>query len=243
MLAQLFNRRKNITNLYVALNRELRLLGSTLVVSEKVVKKGNRHCRVFGKYVDFWENGLQWLGLDGVSSVRDRAKMLYYWIDCCYNSDEIEARIPGVTFPESRKKIENGEQVFLGWYWENLKRKKNNRFGELIDLFASHENTRGLMSYIEARDFGLCRNIGKVNGLELRDLPSIRIRDDWKYEVHLPNISVVNVDGEIGDGRNHVGVGTAREAFEIALRFLPTNAKAQYYRCNGCPPAPSASAG
>lgn len=242
MLAQLFKRRKRKTNEFADLNRELQMLGSSLVVTGRMVKKGNRHCQVFGTYVDFWENGLKWLGLDRIDTVRDRAKLIYYWIDCCYNSDEIEVRMPGLEFPVSRKKIESGEQVFLGWYWDNLKKKKDNRFGDLIDMFANHAETRGLMSYIEARDFGLSRNIGQVNGLEYHDLPSIRIRDDWKYEVHLPNISIVNATGEIDEGPGHVGIGTAKEAFELTLRFLPSNVKAQYFRCNGCPPPPCNSA-
>jgi hypothetical protein len=240
MLAQIFNRRKKKTESFAQLNDALEAIGSRLRVEGRVVSKGNRLCHIFGSFIDFWENGLKWYGVDGVT-VEDQAELLHGWVELCLNSDTLEEMVPGLEFPIARKKIEMGEKTFLGWYWENLKNRRDNRFGELIELFASHQMTRKLMTYFEARDFGFSSNIGQVNGLDYQDLPRIRITDDWKYEVHLPNMSMVNSSENAGRGAGGVGQrGTAKEAFELALKLLPHNVgHAQYFRCNGCPPSPN----
>lgn len=239
MFSQIFNRNKRKIDPFTDLNIALQTMGSELRVEKRVVSKGNRHCQIFGSFIDFWENGLKWYGVDGVST-KDQATLLHGWVECCLNSDDLEDMVPGLEFPVARKKIEAGADSFLNWYWGNLKNRQDNRFGELIDLFASHEMTRGLMSYIEARDFGFTSNIGLINGLSYHDLPRIRITDDWQYEVHLPNMSLVNHQEATGNDSGCVGRGTAREAFDLALKLIPRDAgPAEYFRCNGCPPSPN----
>ncbi|MEM7038263.1 MAG: hypothetical protein AAF570_14865, partial [Bacteroidota bacterium] len=187
---------------------------------------------------DFWENGIKWLGVDGIHDVKTRAKLIHAWCECCENSATIESMLPGISFPTSRKKIETGEISFLDWHWEHLRRKNDRRFGRLIDLFATNSRTRRLMSYFHLRDFGLSRNIGEVNGLLCRDLPCIRITDDWRYEVRVPAMKIVG--REFDDAKPRY-VGTAEEAFEAVLCLLPENVgTARYFRCDGCPPPPAA---
>ncbi|MEM0998877.1 MAG: hypothetical protein AAGN35_17595 [Bacteroidota bacterium] len=184
---------------------------------------------------------MKWYGVSGVKVIH-QALLVDGWVGKCLSSEELEVLVPGLEFPVARKQIEMGERAFLSWYWENLRNRKDNRFGELIELFASHELTRNLMSYFESRDFGFSSNIGEVNGLVIKNLPQIRITDDWQYEVHLPNMSLVDRDEVTTDGTGYIGRGTAREVFELTLKLLPRDAgPAEYFRCNGCPPAPDAA--
>lgn len=189
-------------------------------------------------YVDFWENGIEWLGVDGITDVKVQARLIFEWCERCANSEKMEALMPDVQFPLSRKKIEAGEIEFLDWHWENLKTKHDNRFAKIIDLFSKNEKTRRLMSYFHLRDFGLCSNIGEINGLRRHDLPCIRITDDWRYEVHNPNMKVV---GGEKTNNNACRAASAQHAFEEVLRLLPPNVgTAKYFRCDGCPPSPAA---
>ncbi len=219
------------------LNKALERLGSSLRVENRKVCGKNRQSHVFLNYIDFWENGIKWLGIQGVACVDDMARLLICWNEKCMCSHEIEDEFPEIKFPEPRKKIEQGEKAYLDWFWEKLVNKKDKRFGPLIDLCASNEQTRQLMSYIQLRDFGLSRSIGKVNGVELKDLPRIRITDDWEYEVRWTGMAVQEYAGQ---PRQCIGRGTAREAFMILLDHLPDCGPATYQRGFGCCPPPEA---
>lgn len=186
--------------------------------------------RVYGDFVDFWENGINWMGVQGVS-IPDQARLLYYWNELRLDSTEIEDRVDGIRFPIARKKIEQGEEAYLDWFWQQQIRKDDARFGQLIELLASHDRTCRLVSYIELRDLCLSRSIGEVNGVMLNDLPRIRITDEWEFEVRTPAMAVAEYNGE--EPREFLGKGNAHEAFEIVLQNLPPDlGPAQYQRSN-----------
>lgn len=218
-------------------NRALGLLGSSLKVENGKVSNRNRSSRIFLNYIDFWENGIMWYGVQGVENASDMAMLIHLWNEKCLCSKDIEARFPDLHFPEARKKIEQGEEAYLDWSWARLVAKKDNRFGELIQLCASNPITRRLMSYIQLRDFGLCSYIGKVHGAEYHDLPRVRITDDWEFEVRTPAMAQQEYAGR--QPREFLGKGSAKEAFRILLDCIPPNAgPARYHRGAGCcPPA------
>lgn len=219
------------------LNRELELLGSALRAEGRWVQSKNRKTRVYGNYIEFWENGIKWLGIQGIDSIQDMARLVMGWNEQCKCSCEIEKEFPEIKFPESRKKIEEGEEAYLDWFWKKMIGKRDRRFGALINLCAANERTRALMSYIELRDFGLSRSIGLINGINFMDLPRIRITDDWEYEVRTPTMAVQEYAGQAP--RQCIGRGDAHEAFRILLDSLPPNlGRAQYQSGAGCcPPA------
>lgn len=218
MLGSLFKKRqKPKPALHTGLNDALRALGSDITVAGREVRKGNRCCQVFGRYIDFRENGMNWLGVDCVESTSQMAELLYYWLDLRLNSTEIERLVPGIQFPEGRKKIEEGEETFLDWYWQNLMARGDRRFGSIIELFASNQKTRRLMSFTRIRDFGFSRIIPPNENRT--DLPFIRITDDWEYEVH---VHMGILDQEAGP-RKCLGKGNARIAYELVLAYLPGN--------------------
>lgn len=220
---------------YENVNRELELLGSHLRVENGRVSNRNRSSRIFLNFIDFRENGILWYGVQGVKNDRDMAVLIQMWNEDCKCSGEIEERFPEMKFPEGRKKIEEGEEAYLDWSWNKLVAKKDNRFGEFIELCAGNPKTRRLMSYIQLRDFGLSSYIGKVNGVEFYDLPRVRITDDWEYEVRSPEMAHNEYAGK--KPRSCYGKGNAREAFWLLLRKLPPDAgPAKYHRGAGCCP-------
>lgn len=219
MLEKLFNFRRKPSSPYEALNRELEAIGSAIRVQGKLVSMRNRQCQVFGKYLDFWENGMKWLGVDLVENERVRAILLHFWLELRLNSDEIEARVPNIQFPLSRKKIEEGEASFLDWYWQNLMARGDRRFGRLIELFGSNERTRKLMSFTHRRDFAFSNRIPPKDGNSV--LPFVRISDNFDYEVHV-NIGIVDDDGN-SQPRRILGRGNAEEVYEMVLNYLPPN--------------------
>ena len=193
--------------------------------------------KVFLNYIDFWENGVNWYGVQGVKNDRDMAKLIIFWNERCLCSKEIEKHFPDLCFPEARKRIEQGEAAYIQYCWDKLIAKKDNRFGELIEMCASNPRTRRLMSYIQLRDFGLCSYIGEVNGVQYHDLPRVRITDDWEYEVRTPKMAQMEYAGR--KPREFLGKGNAQEAFQILLKNLPPGAgPARYHSGVGCcPPA------
>lgn len=217
MLDRLFNRKKKVPVLISGLNSSLRELGSGIVVNGKITHVGNRSCQVFGRYIDFSENGMKWLGVDCVKDIPEMARLLYYWLDLRLNSTEIELLVPGISFPESRKRMEEGEESFLNWYWQNLLDRRDRRFGRIIELFARHSKTRRLMSFTRLRDFGLSRIIPPDDSRN--DLPFIRITEDWEYEVH----AHFGILDSTSDKRMCLGKGNADEAFELLIAYLPGN--------------------
>jgi hypothetical protein len=219
MLNMLFNRRNKVNTPYAGVNKELASLGSSLRINGRRLCLKNRSCQVFGKYIDFWENGMKWLGIDLVADDRQMALLLHYWLELRLNSEEMEAKVPGLSFPESRKKIEEGEASFLDWYWNNLLQKKDRRFGTLIELFASHEKTRKLMSFTRLRDFVFSNRIPPVD--RATPLPFVRITDNFEFEVHV-NIGIVNDEG-VAEPRRVIGKGNAKEMFELVLSSIPEN--------------------
>lgn len=222
-----------------SLNKELQRIGSSLRVKDRIVHGKNRRSHVYLNYIDFWENGIKWLGIQGVESVEDMAMLLVCWNEKCHCSKKIEARFPEVKFPESRKMIEKGVEEYLDWFWEKLVNKQDKRFAPLIELCAANERTRRLMSYIQLRDFGLSRSIGTVNGVELHDLPRVRITDDWEYEVRTPGMAYQEYAGQ--RPRQFLGRGTAQEAFSILLQYLPPNCSPATYQGGfGCCSSPQA---
>lgn len=219
MLARLF-KKKNITKTpHAGINLELRKLGASFEVNGRRIAVQNRSCQVFGRYIDFWENGMKWLGVDCVENDAQMAQLLYCWLDLRLNSAGVEQRVPGIIFPESRKKIEEGEESFLDWYWNNLRDKKDRRFGNLIDLFSKHERTRKLMSFTRLRDFVFSNRIPPLS--QNTPFPIVRITDNADFEVHV-NIGIVGDEGETHP-RRIVGKGTADEVFEIVLSCIPDN--------------------
>jgi|GEM_PF-2146482 hypothetical protein len=217
MFGQIFKAKSKQGSPVVALNHCLEALGSPLRVEGRVVRSGNRQCQVFGRYIDFWENGMKWLGVDCVSDTHEMALLLHYWLDLRLNSTDIEHLVPGIQFPESRKKIEEGEESYLDWYWKNLISKKDRRFGRLIELFAVNQQTRKLMSFTRLRDFGFSRVI-PPNGSRI-DLPFIRVNDSWEYEVHVH----LGIMDEHSGARRCIGKGNAEEACALILACLPQN--------------------
>jgi hypothetical protein len=219
MLARIFNRSRKDTTPFSDLNRELEAIGSGIRVVDRQVHFRNRHCVVFGNYIDFWENGMKWLGVDNVANDRVKAILLHFWLELRLNSEDIEQRVPGIQFPESRKKIEEGEASFLDWYWQNLLRRGDRRFGRLIELFAANERTRRLMSFTRLRDFAFSNRIPphEVNCF----LPFVRITDNFDFEVII-TMGIVDEDGET-QPRRVVGKGDADEVYEMVLNYLPPN--------------------
>lgn len=219
MLARMFNRWRKSGSPYAALNRELEAIGSEIRVQDRLVSHRNRHCQVFGHYLDFWENGMKWLGVDDVRDERVRAILIHFWLELRLNSEEIESKVPGIEFPVSRKKIEEGEASFLDWYWQNLMSRGDRRFGRLIELFGSNERTRRLMSYTRLRDFAFSNRIPPNGGNAV--LPFVRITDSFDFEVHV-NIGIVDDEGE-SQPRRVLGKGTADQVYEMVLNYLPPN--------------------
>jgi hypothetical protein len=219
MLERIFNRKKNPESPFTGINRELETIGSGIRLQERKVVLRNRYCTVFGNYIDFWENGMKWLGIDQVTEDRDKAILLHFWLELRLNSVEIESRVPGIQFPVSRKKIEEGEASFLDWYWQNLQSRGDRRFGRLIELFASNDRTRKLMSYTRLRDFAFSNRIppGMIDSM----LPFVRITDSFDYEV-VVSFGIVDEEGET-QPRRVVGTGTAEQVFEMVLKYLPHN--------------------
>ncbi len=236
MVRNLFKRKKRAPGgSFQDVNRELALIGSKLRVEKRVAKNNNRETRTFLNYIEFWENGIKWYGVQGIESPRDMALLIHYWNDCCMCSRLIEEKFPALKFPEARKKIEEGEDAYLDWFWKKQCSKKDRRFAELIDLCAQHPVTRRLMTYIQLRDFGFSRSIGTVNGVALRDLPRVRITDDWDYEVRTHSQAVKEYAGV--SPREYLGKGNAREAFNLLLQLFPPNCSpATYQSGRGCCP-------
>ncbi len=193
--------------------------------------------QIYLDYIEFWENGIKWYGVKGVNSPHDMALMIHYWNERCMCSTKLEAEFPNLKFPVARKKIEQGEEAYLDWFWDNQCSKKDQRFAKLIDLCASHQITRRLVSFIQLRDFGFCRSIGTINGIELRDLPRIRITDNWDYEVRMPTQAYEEYAGYTP--REFLGKGNAQQAFQLLIESLPPNCSpATYQQGRGCcPPA------
>jgi hypothetical protein len=224
MLGQLFKRAKKQPVLFIELNKELRALGSRIVVADRMVTVGNRSCQVFGRYIDFWENGMKWLGVDGVKDIRQMAQLMICWLEKQMNSSAIEDQIPAIQFPESRKKMEAGEEQFLDWYWQNLIERRDRRFGRIIELFANNPRTRRLMSFTRLRDFGFSRIIPPHE--QRTDLPFVRVNDNWEYEVHV-HIGILDQESS---PRKCLGKGNAEEAYQMVLDYLPGNiGTARYY--------------
>ncbi len=219
MLARLFNKKKSIKTPHAGINAELIKLGASFAVNGRRIAVQNRSCQVFGRYIDFWENGMKWLGVDCVKNDKQMAELLYFWLDLRLNSTGIEQRVPNIQFPESRKKIEEGEDSFLSWYWDNLRDKKDRRFGNLIDLFSKNERTRKLMSFTRLRDFIFSNRIPPLN--HNTPFPLVRITDNSDFEVHV-NIGIVDDEG-VTRPRRIVGKGTADEVFAIVLDCIPDN--------------------
>jgi hypothetical protein len=219
MLARIFNFRRKNTTPFSGINRELEAIGSGIRVNDRRVTLRNRHCIVFGNYIDFWENGMKWLGVDEVSDDRVKAILLHFWLELRLNSSEIESRVPGIHFPLSRKKIEEGEASFLDWYWQNLLKRGDRRFGRLIELFGANERTRKLMSFVRLRDFAFSNRIPPKESMMF--LPFVRITDSFDYEVVI-SMGIVDEDGET-QPRRVVGKGTAEQVYEMVLYYLPSN--------------------
>jgi hypothetical protein len=219
MLARLFNLKRIPDSPYSALNRELEAIGSEVRVNDRVISYRNRHCQVFGYYLDFWENGMKWLGVDDIKDERVRAILIHFWLELRLNSEEIESRVPGIHFPESRKKIEEGEASFLDWYWKNLMARGDRRFGRLIELFAGNERTRRLMSFTRLRDFAFSNRIPPHESASF--LPFVRITDNSDFEVHV-NIGIVDDEGN-SQPRRVLGKGNADQVFQMVLNYLPPN--------------------
>ena len=219
MLARLFNLKRTSVSPFSALNRELEAIGSEVRVHDRTISFRNRHCQVFGRYLDFWENGMKWLGVDDIRDERVRAIVIHFWLELRLNSEEIERRVPGIQFPESRKKIEEGEASFLDWYWKNLMKRGDRRFGKLIELFASNERTRNLMFFTRLRDFAFSNRIPPKDSSSM--LPFVRITDDFDFEVHV-NMGIVD-DEDDAQPRRILGKGNAKQVFEMVLNYLPPN--------------------
>ena len=212
-------------------------MGSSLKLDGRRVTNKNRSSTVYLNYIDFYENGIKWLGIQGVSDTHEMAQLLICWNEKCMCSHEIEELFPEVAFPVARKMIEHGEEAYLNWFWKKLVEKRDKRFGPLIALCASNKRTRRLMSFVQLRDFGLSRSIGTINGVELNDLPRIRITDDWEFEVRTPSMAIQEYCGK--QPREYIGRGNANQAFRLLLDLLPADCGTAYYqRGNGCcPPA------
>lgn len=219
MLARIFNFGKNSGKPFSEINRELTAIGSGIRVLDRQVHLRNRHCIVFGNYIDFWENGMKWLGVDNVTDDRVKAILLHFWLELRLNSEEIERRVPGIEFPVSRKKIEEGEESFLDWYWQNLLARGDRRFGRLIELFASNERTRRLMSFTRLRDFAFSNRIPPNESNSL--LPFVRITDSYDFQVVIC-MGIVDEDGET-QPRRVVGTGNAEQVYEMVLNYMPPN--------------------
>jgi hypothetical protein len=219
MFSRLFNLRRKPESPYDALNRELEAIGSEIRVHDRYVSFRNRHCQVFGYYLDFWENGMKWLGVDDIRDIRVRAILIHFWLELRLNSEEIERRVPGIEFPVSRKKIEEGEASFLDWYWQNLMVRGDRRFGRLIELFGSNERTRRLMSFTRLRDFAFSSRIPPKESSSV--LPFVRITDNFDFEVHV-NIGIVDDEAD-SQPRRILGKGDAEEVYELVLSYLPPN--------------------
>ena len=238
MVRKLFFRKKRAPeDSFLEVNRELELIGSELRVVNREVSNKNRMTRSFLNYIEFWENGIKWYGVQGVESPRDMAMLIFFWNERCMCSREIEKYYPSLKFPEARKKIEQSEDAYLDWFWNKQCSKKDRRFAELIDLCSENQVTRRLMSFIDLRDFGFSRSIGTVNGVALKDLPRVRITDDWEYEVRTPAQAAKELAGKTP--REYLGKGDAQEAFQILLEHFPEGCSpATYQRGRGCcPPA------
>ena len=238
MVRKLFFRKKRAPeDSFLEINRELELIGSELRVVNREVSNKNRMTRTFLNYIEFWENGIKWYGVQGVKTPRDMAMLIFFWNERCMCSDEIERYYPSLKFPEARKKIEESEDAYLDWFWNKQCSKKDRRFAELIDLCSTHQVTRRLMAFIDLRDFGFSRSIGTVNGVALKDLPRVRITDDWDYEVRTPAQAAKELAGKTP--REYLGKGDAKEAFRILLANFPDGCSpATYQRGRGCcPPA------
>lgn len=227
MLARIFNFNKKTTSPFDVLNQELKAIGSIIVVDDRQVQSRNRHCIVFGNYIDFWENGMRWLGVDNIADNRVKAILLHFWLELRLNSAEIEKRVPGIEFPLSRKKIEEGEASFLDWYWKNLLSRGDRRFGRLIELFAANDRTRRLMSFTRLRDFAFSNRIPPKDSRNA--LPFVRITDNFDYEVVI-SMGIVDEEGET-QPRRVVGIGTAEEVYEMVLNYLPPNVGMARYEC------------
>ncbi len=219
MLARIFNLRKKSDTPFAGINRSLESIGSGIRVRDRQITHRNRHCIVFGNYIDFWENGMKWLGVDEVHDDHVKALLLHSWLELRLNSEDIENRVPGIHFPVSRKKIEEGEASFLDWYWQNLRARNDRRFGRLIELFASNDRTRRLMSFTRLRDFAFSNRIPPKETISI--LPFVRMTDNFDYEVVI-SMGIVDEDGET-QPRRVVGKGNADEVYEMVLNYLPPN--------------------
>lgn len=232
-----FRKKRAPQDSFQEVNRELERIGSKLQVKDRNASSKNRMTRIFLNYIEFWENGIKWYGVQGVKNPHDMALLIHYWNECCMCSHQIEAEFPDLKFPVARKKIEQGEAAYLDWFWEKQCSKKDRRFAELIELCASNQVTRRLISYIQLRDFGFSRSIGTMNGVELRDLPRVRVTDEWEYEVRTPTQARAEYAGK--SPRDYLGKGNAEEAFRLLLQYFPPDCgPATYQRGRGCcPPA------
>ena len=229
MLARIFNFRKKSDSPFSGINRSLESIGSEIRVHDREIAHRNRHCIVFGNYIDFWENGMKWLGVDEVHDDHVKAILLHFWLELRLNSEEIEKRVPGIEFPVSRKKIEEGEASFLDWYWKNLLSRGDRRFGRLIELFASNDRTRRLMSFTRLRDFAFSNRIPPKENNSI--LPFVRITDNFDYEVVI-HMGIVDEDGET-QPRRVVGKGNADQVYEMFLNYLPPNVGMARYEFSG----------
>ncbi len=162
---------------------------------------------------------MRWLGVDDVADDRVKAILLHFWLELHLNSAEIEKRVPGIEFPVSRKKIEEGEASFLDWYWQNLRSRGDRRFGKLIELFAANDRTRRLMSFTRLRDFAFSNRIPPKETVNV--LPFVRITDNFDFEVVI-SMGIVDDEGQT-QPRRVVGIGNAEEVYEMVLNYLPPN--------------------
>lgn len=234
---RLFRKKKSPLIAFDEVNRELKRIGSKLQVNDRVVSNKNRMSRVYNNYIDFWENGIKWYGIQGIKDPEEMALLIVFWNERCMCSRQMETHFPALNFPIARKKIEESEDAYLDWFWDKQKNQRDKRFAELIELSSSHPLTRKLMTYMQLRDFGFSRSIGTINGVELSDLPRVRITDEWEYEVRTPSQAMDEYSGR--QPRGFLGKGNAGEAFRVLLNHLPPNCgPATYHRGQGCcPPA------
>ncbi len=238
MVRKLFFKKKRAPqDSFEEVNRELERIGSELRVVNRNVSNKNRMTRIYLNYIEFWENGIKWYGVQGVKNSHDMALLIHFWNERCMCSSQIERQFPDLKFPVARKKIEESEDAYLDWFWDKQCSKKDRRFADLIELCASNPITRRLVSFIQLRDFGFSRSIGTMNGVELRDLPRVRITDEWEYEVRTPTHAYEEYAGR--SPREYLGKGNAFEAFRLLLQSFPPNCgPATYQRGRGCcPPA------
>ena len=111
----------------------------------------------------------------------------------------------------------------------------------MLDKFSHHDGQTAShrQAHIIDKTLGRCTStsIGTVNGVALKDLPRVRITDDWDYEVRTPAQAAKELAGKTP--REYLGKGDAQEAFRILLEHFPEGCSpATYQRGRGCcPPA------